>query len=279
MDVYYNRGDPDMAPRVVSFARLITGSPALKRAGKRADRRARRMVASLARGEPRYTCPVCGWTGVFLRTRHTSGQRRWAECARCGALERHRLQAEVFTTKVFPLLDRQRATCLQVAPDPMTPWIRSHLPNVVTADLWSRSPEVRADVRTVSFADESFDLVHASHVLEHIDDDGGALAEIRRVLKPGGIATLPVPLNSPTTIEYDAPNPHEKFHVRAPGPDYFDRYRVHFGSVEVVTSAEVRQGIQPWIYEDREKYPTPSAPMRRPMCGERHIEAVPICHK
>jgi hypothetical protein len=49
--------------------------------------------------------------------------------------------------------------------------------------------------------------VFASHVLEHIPDDGLAIREIRRILVPDGIAILPVPLVSLKTIEYAEPNP------------------------------------------------------------------------
>jgi SAM-dependent methyltransferase len=43
------------------------------------------------------------------------------------------------------------------------------------------------------FADDAFDLVTTLDVIEHIDDDVGALAELRRVLKPGGQALVAVP--------------------------------------------------------------------------------------
>ncbi|MEM9629225.1 MAG: class I SAM-dependent methyltransferase [Pseudomonadota bacterium] len=42
------------------------------------------------------------------------------------------------------------------------------------------------DVQALPFDDEAFDLVMAAHVLEHLVDPHQALAEMVRVLKPGG---------------------------------------------------------------------------------------------
>lgn len=39
------------------------------------------------------------------------------------------------------------------------------------------------DGKTISFADGSFDLVYATHVLEHVTDERGFLAELRRVAR------------------------------------------------------------------------------------------------
>ena len=50
------------------------------------------------------------------------------------------------------------------------------------------------------FADDSFDKVICSEVLEHIPDYRGALAEIRRVLKPGGLLCASVPRRWPEQI-------------------------------------------------------------------------------
>lgn len=44
-----------------------------------------------------------------------------------------------------------------------------------------------------SIPSESYDAVWCSHVIEHVMDTGGALGEIRRILKPNGIAFLTVP--------------------------------------------------------------------------------------
>jgi len=42
------------------------------------------------------------------------------------------------------------------------------------------------DAQAIPFADESFDVVIANHMLYHVPDRPRALSEIRRILKPGG---------------------------------------------------------------------------------------------
>jgi len=49
------------------------------------------------------------------------------------------------------------------------------------------------DVCALPFADQSFDLVLATDVIEHVDNDLAALREIRRVLRQGGRALITVP--------------------------------------------------------------------------------------
>jgi ubiquinone/menaquinone biosynthesis C-methylase UbiE len=44
----------------------------------------------------------------------------------------------------------------------------------------------RVDVQAIPFADASFDVLIANHMLYHVPDRPRALAEIRRVLRPGG---------------------------------------------------------------------------------------------
>jgi len=51
----------------------------------------------------------------------------------------------------------------------------------------------QADVAALPFADDSFDVVIAMHMLYHVTDQAKAVAELHRVLKPGG--TLAVTTN------------------------------------------------------------------------------------
>jgi SAM-dependent methyltransferase len=54
--------------------------------------------------------------------------------------------------------------------------------------------EVRSgDVRARPLPDQSVDLVVATDVVEHVDEDQGAVSEIYRVLRPGGIVLFTVP--------------------------------------------------------------------------------------
>lgn len=116
-----------------------------------------------------------------------------------------------------------------------------------TADLFQEDVDHKVDIQMLPFADESFDVVYASHVLEHIPDDAKALSEIHRILRPAGIAILPVPIMGLKTIEYDAPDPLQDDHVRAPGIDYFDRYTI-FSRVDVIDSYSVPEEYQPFVY-------------------------------
>lgn len=70
---------------------------------------------------------------------------------------------------------------------------------VTTADTAPRfytsiDPHIRyADATRLTFDDNSFDLLIANHILEHIPDDKKAMREMHRVLVPNGIAILQVP--------------------------------------------------------------------------------------
>ena len=56
-------------------------------------------------------------------------------------------------------------------------------------------PVELADVTAMPFADQSFDAAVLGEVLEHVPDDAGALAEVARVLRPGGVLAVSVPAN------------------------------------------------------------------------------------
>jgi SAM-dependent methyltransferase len=180
---------------------------------------------------------------------------------------------------LFESVDLSKAKMLHFAPEHFfTTFFRKRVGIYETADIAMKGVDHKVDLRRLPFPEGSFDMVYASHVLEHIDEDAKAIAEISRILSPGGIAILPVPIVAKRTIEYPEPNPFEEYHVRAPGPDYFERYNPHFQTIQVHHSSDFPEKYQCFIYEDRSSWPTPQCPLLPTMLGDRHEDMVPVCY-
>ena len=232
----------------------------------------------LNRGKEQFECPICDYVGPFADVNNFGGLRKHAKCPSCGALERHRVQYLVLM-ELFKTMEPSRLKMLHFAPEPFFRSILSDRFGVYeTADLCMKDVTYHVDLQNLPFEDSIYDFVFASHVLEHIPNDRKALLEIRRILKPNGIAVLPVPIVCEKTIEYSEPNPNEAYHVRAPGLDYFERYGTYFDRVRIRSSDSLPQKHQTFIYEDRSKWPTRACPLRPPMPGEKHPDFVPVCH-
>ena len=71
------------------------------------------------------------------------------------------------------------------------------------------------DGAALEFTDTRFDLVIASDVLEHIENEAKALSEWTRVLKPGGQMLVFVPAHSYLWSEHDVVNHHFRRYSRA----------------------------------------------------------------
>jgi ubiquinone/menaquinone biosynthesis C-methylase UbiE len=69
-----------------------------------------------------------------------------------------------------------------------------------------------ADISALPYEDGRFDLVVCFEVIEHVDDPGRALDELRRVLAPDGLLAL----SSPNRHVYPPGNPHH-VHEYTPG--------------------------------------------------------------
>jgi SAM-dependent methyltransferase len=65
--------------------------------------------------------------------------------------------------------------------------------------LAGADPLLVADAQALPFADEAFDVTMAMHMLYHVPDRALAIGELRRVLRPGGVAL--VLTNSNTHLE------------------------------------------------------------------------------
>lgn len=74
---------------------------------------------------------------------------------------------------------------------------------------------VRADALALPMAPGSIDAVLAFDVLEHIEDDAGAVAQVRRVLRPGGAFLVAVPVDMSLWSAHDEAVGHVRRYDRA----------------------------------------------------------------
>ena len=258
--------------------------PLLSRITAKLSRSARSTGPGLAlfrllhRGEREFECPVCSYRGPFVTLHAVYGDRKHAECPQCGALERHRLLSLVLDD-VAKTYDFSGKAILHFAPEAFfRRRFMALTSDYKTSDLVMRNVDMRADLSNLWMADESVDVLFASYILQYIQDDLRALREIRRVLRPGGFAVLPVTIVSDKTVEYPEPNMAESGgHVRAPGFDYYERFGDVFSRIDLYQSGSYPEGFQTPVYEDRSKWPTVEMPLRRAMSGFRHREVVPVC--
>lgn len=86
----------------------------------------------------------------------------------------------------------------------------------------TRVGAVQGDALRLPFADGSFDRVIASEVLEHIPEDEAAMAELSRVLRPGGSMAVTVPRCGPELVNWalsdeyhNVPGGHVRIYCRS----------------------------------------------------------------
>jgi SAM-dependent methyltransferase len=196
------------------------------------------------------SCPICGTAACRFLPFGLAGRRN-ARCPGCGSVERHRF-LWVYLRDHTRLL-RRRARVLHVAPER---WLMErlralpHLSHLGT-DRFSPLADVAADLTRLPFATGRFDLVLCSHVLEHIPDDAAAIAEIARVLRPGGRAVVMVPYDpkGPTQEGRAIADPRQRlalfghpYHWRINGNDFPDRLRAAGLVPTVVDSRRLLSG-------------------------------------
>lgn len=149
------------------------------------------------------------------------------------SLERHRL-LWLYLNRETDLLTRSQSL-LHVAPEQCfyNRFRESEHITYTTTDLLSPLADVKADICNLPFPDNSYDFILCNHVLEHIPDDFKAMQELYRVLKPGGMAILQIPLENDRALTFEDNTITDRDerarifgqydHVRVYGMDYFKR--------------------------------------------------------
>jgi SAM-dependent methyltransferase len=112
--------------------------------------------------------------------------------------------------------DTSRVLDVGSADGPSVPWL--HGDHHVTVDLDPRGLRpgqgVCASALSLPFRDGSFDLVSAFDVVEHCEPEAVALAELGRVLRPGGRMLLSVPAYTWAWSDHDVRAGHHRRYTR-----------------------------------------------------------------
>ena len=222
----------------------------------------------------RYRCVICGYFGPFAhkRTAKHLRSRLNAKCPSCSAMERHRFQWQLLNEMSAPSAWSQQSL-LHFAPEPcLEERLRPRFQTYVSADLFRGNVDQQVDVRDMPFADNSFDVILCSMVLQYVEGYEGALKEIYRVLKPGGMAMMPVPMIHEKTNDAPAKDSMLKMVVE-PGPDFYDRYKDVFDTVTICTSSDFSDELH-FFLEQTDDHPFPMT-----LSHQKQADIIPVAFK
>lgn len=231
-----------------------TGADALARRAGRILRRVRGF--GLAR-----QCPMCNALLARFEPEGEShavlfeldvvggGRRDGVICPVCRAVDRERL-VHLFL-KQRALLADPDLRMVHVAPEQVLgAQLRARLGSrYMSADLMTDFVDVNFDLTDIPYPDASFGAVICNHVMEHIPDDGKAMREVLRVLKPGGWAILQVPigLKLEMTIEdpsvTDVPERERRF-------GQFDHIRIYSAGDYIARLTRAGFSVEPFRWTD-----------------------------
>jgi SAM-dependent methyltransferase len=187
-------------------------------------------------------------------------------------LERHRFQWQLLD-ELLDGRDRSQLSLLHFAPEPcLEVRLRPQFGTYLSADLFRTNVDRQVDVQNMPMADNSFDVILCSMVLHYVEDFEAGLREIDRVLKPGGLAMLPVPMIHQNTCHTPAADSVLNMVVE-PGPDFYEAYQVFFDEVRVHRSTDYDDSLHFYL-EQTDEHPFP---MR--LAHQKYADTIPVSRK
>jgi len=178
-------------------------------------------------------------------------------CPRCGSLPRDR--------RLFDLLKKENLLAGQVLDFSPSRALYRKFKKIKGVEYFSSDfanefiSEHQFDITAIKRPDNFFDLIICYHILEHITDDRKAMAELFRVLKPGGNMLLQTPFREgeifevPTITTADERMKYfgQKDHVRIYSVDGISKRLIQAGfGVQVLPFSE--QLSNPAGFSERE---------------------------
>ena len=218
---------------------------------------------------PNKKCNICNNEFMFWDLYGTGNPiySRYAKCPYCGSVERQRMLWFYFKqAKIIPNKKTDKLKLLHFAPEQcflntfaFNPSIDYYPVDYMQSQRYITSPSFKnvsakpqksytvqggVDIMNIPYEDKTFDLIICIHVVECVPDDKKAFSEMKRVLKPGGIAFImsSVRETQEKTLENPEYNTEElrlkyyknKYYHRLYGKDFPDRVREVGFNVDVI---------------------------------------------
>lgn len=194
-------------------------------------------------------CPVCGWRGRSFRTFLSADEViPRCICPGCGSFDRQRhlilgIRAELTRRQQSP---PQTLLGFSVSPALRQVLRQEGLARCFRSDLAVGddrfAPDFVGDLRRAPVGDRTVDWIFCSHVLEHVAELDDCLAELARLLRPGGAVWIQVPFEPGLACSRRIPiDPHRAHaHAWQFGTDFGSLIRRQGWTVEeVVAGAEL----------------------------------------
>jgi SAM-dependent methyltransferase len=182
----------------------------------------------------RSECPCCGWTGYdFLPLDGVSFVAKRIICPQCDANDRHRA-LHLYLTRRDQIALTKPGYLLNFAPEPFvhTLFAGNKALRYLAADLEDKrlrqfaGRAIRSDIMHIPLPDNLASLAFCLHIIEHVRDDVGAIEQLHRVLEPGGILFVMVPVDLRLDKTEFFGRPHEAIfgHYWSYAPDFIDKF-------------------------------------------------------
>jgi len=146
-----------------------------------------------------YQCNICG----FQMSKFIVLENGDKLCPRCGSLPRNRRLYEFLHEEI----GINGKSILHFSPSKA---MSSRIGDLGSVEYTSTDfegdfeAEEKIDITDINKEDGSYDIVICFHVLEHIEDDEKAMAELFRIVKPGGRCLVQTPFKDGETYEDDS---------------------------------------------------------------------------
>lgn len=175
-------------------------------------------------------------------------KRENAQCPECGSLERNRLLL-FYLEKETQIFSKAIRT-LHFAPEAcLFGKLSKTKGEYIDGDINPALARHTIDITDIPYPEDYFDIIICSHVLGHIPDEAKAIQELKRVLKPEGLALIMTLINPGARTLEDPAIVTEQERLKAYGEH--DLVRLHGNDV---ASRLENQGFEVEVIDYRLKF-------------------------